>query len=177
MAIEAGNVPAERSARSGDCVVVVFTRNEEGLPECIESILASEGSFISRITIVVNGSSGSFVREARRLKARYGGILRVFEIPFGDKSHAWNQYIYGVNEDHDFHGFVDAYVRVKPDAIPLLVRALERNGRAVGLRSQSVNLLLPLLGVEYHRFVAGEEAICGGARNLRSLGDIANRRY
>jgi hypothetical protein len=93
--------------------------------------LASEGSFISRITIVVNGSSGSFVQEARRLKARYGGILRVFEIPLGDMSNAWNQYVYSVNEDHAFHGFVDAYVRVKPDAIPLLVRALERNGRAV----------------------------------------------
>jgi len=122
---------AEKSARSADCGVVVFTRNEDGLPECIESILASEGSFISRITVIVNGSSGSFVQEARSLKARYGDILRVFEIPLGDKSHAWNQYVYGVNENHAFHAFVDAYVRVKPNAIPLLVEALEGNPRAV----------------------------------------------
>ena len=131
MTIEPVNVPAERPARSGDCGVVVFTRNEDGLSECIESILASEGSFVSRIYIVANGSSGSFVHEARRIKGQFGGILRVFEIPLGDKSHAWNQYVYSVNEDHAFHVFVDAYVRVKPDAIPLLVRALERNARAV----------------------------------------------
>ena len=131
MTTEPVNVSAQRSARSGDCGVVVFTRNEDGLPECIESILRSEGSLISRITVIVNGSSGSFVHEARRLKTRYGDILRVFEIAFGDKSHAWNQYVYGVNEDHAFHVFVDAYVRVKPNAIPLLVQALERNARAV----------------------------------------------
>ena len=131
MTMEPANGPAEGSARSVDCGVVVFTRNEDGLCECIESILASEGSFISRITVIVNGSSGSFVQEARRLKARYGGILRVFEIPLGDKSHAWNQYVYGVNEDHAFHAFVDAYVRVRPNAIPLLVQALEGNARAV----------------------------------------------
>lgn len=126
-----GKVSAEKSARPGDCGVVVFTRNEDGLPECLESILHSEGSLISRIYVIVNGSSGSFVHEARRLKTRYGATLRVFEIPFGDKSHAWNQYVYGVKEDHDFHVFVDAYVRVKPNAIALLVQALARNARAV----------------------------------------------
>jgi glycosyltransferase involved in cell wall biosynthesis len=131
MTMAPANGPAERTARSGDCGVVVFTRNEDGLAECIESILASDGSFISRITVIVNGSSGSFVQEARRLKARYGDILRVFEIPLGDKSHAWNQYVYGVNEKHAFHAFVDAYVRVRPNAIRLLVQALEGNARAV----------------------------------------------
>jgi len=79
----------------------------------------------------VNGSGQSFVHEAHRLKSRYGGILRVFEIRFGDKSHAWNQYVYGVNASHAFHAFVDAYVRVKPNAIPLLVESLKRNARAV----------------------------------------------
>src|SRR5882672_4328784 len=98
-----GNVSAERSARPGDCVAVVFTRNEDGLPECLESTLHSEGSLISRITVIVIGSSGSFFHEARRLKTRYGATLRVFEMPFGDKSHAWNQYVYAVKEDHDFH--------------------------------------------------------------------------
>jgi hypothetical protein len=125
------NASAEISGRPGDCGVVVFTKNEDGLPECIDSILRSQGALISRITVIVNGSSGSFVQEASRLKARYGDVLRVFEIPFGDKSHAWNQYVYGVNETHAFHVFVDAYVRVKPNAIRLLVQALQRNGRPV----------------------------------------------
>jgi hypothetical protein len=125
------NASAQISARPGDCGVVVFTKNEDGLPECIESILRSEGALISRICVIVNGSSGSFVHEARRLKERYGAVLRVFEIAFGDKSHAWNQYVYGVNEDHAFHVFVDAYVRVEPNAIRLLVEALTRNARAM----------------------------------------------
>jgi hypothetical protein len=122
---------AETAAHRSDCGVVVFTRNEDGLAECIESILQSQGGLVSRIYVIVNGSSGSFVQEAHRLKTRYGDILRVFEIRFGDKSHAWNQYVYGVNQNHAFHVFVDAYVRVKPDAIALLVEALQRNARAV----------------------------------------------
>ena len=131
MNTQPGNASVQISARPGDCGVVVFTRNEDGLAECIESILGSEGGLISRIYVIVNGSSGSFVREAHLLKTRYGGVLRVFEIKLGDKSHAWNQYVYAVHEDHAFHVFVDAYVRVKPNAIALLVEALQRNARAV----------------------------------------------
>ncbi|WP_431268584.1 hypothetical protein [Dankookia sp. P2] len=56
--------------------------------------------------------------------------VRLFDIRFGDKSNAWNQYVHALAPAASMHVFVDGYAMVTPGAIRALAGALADNPQA-----------------------------------------------
>jgi hypothetical protein len=50
--------------------------------------------------------------------------VRVWHIPFGDKSNAWNQYVHAIWSNEEIAFFIDGYVALLPDSISRLAGGL-----------------------------------------------------
>ncbi|MCW2313680.1 hypothetical protein [Rhodoferax antarcticus] len=121
--------------------VVIFACRES-LPQLQQTLDATlvSGASCAVIHVLVNGNPAlgkALVTELDRRditqpKLAASPAVQVWSIPMGDKANAWNQYIHRIWAGEAIAFFIDGYVRLNPDAIGLLSRAVIANTRALG---------------------------------------------
>ncbi|MFC7474214.1 hypothetical protein ACFQS7_07615 [Dankookia sp. GCM10030260] len=112
--------------------VAVFARNEAaGLQDCLRALDVALDGLDASLTVVLNGTTDDSGGAVRRFAAAARHSLRLFDIPFADKSNAWNQYVHALAPEAGMHVFVDAYATVTPGAIRALAAALAEQPRAL----------------------------------------------
>jgi hypothetical protein len=114
--------------------IAMFAHNEErNIQGAIESVLhcfEKQAEFDPVIYVLVNGSTDGTVSIVRDLAARHAAV-RLVEIARGDKSDAWNHYVYDVAPRAGAHIFMDGDVLMGADAGPELLRVLARAPEAL----------------------------------------------
>lgn len=117
--------PADTPQRWG--VAVISSRESRtDLLACLDALRAACGARAVVVDLLVNGNPARASEMAAALGPTVsdGFQVRVWELAFGDKAHAWNEYVQRVAPPVSHAFFVDGYVRVKPDALDLLVEGL-----------------------------------------------------
>lgn len=109
-----------------DWSVAVFARNEEqSISKCLKELDKACVPARSICTVIVNGSTD----RTRDLSVYYSHnsrmVVKVFEIRYGDKSNAWNEFVYRVRPEAQVYLFVDAYVWVNSESLSRLAAAFE----------------------------------------------------
>lgn len=83
-----------------------------------------------RAHVIVNGSTDG----TAALVAKHAATdprVQLHDLPFGDKSHAWNYYVYSVAPAEPHHIFLDGDVKPAPGAFEHLWRKLEESPEAL----------------------------------------------
>lgn len=94
-----------------------------------EAAVRAVGGQDAVIDIVVNGNaelaaSMAALLPALPLAAAPLACVRLWELPLGDKAHAWNSYLHAIWPDSDLAFFLDGYVAPRPDAFALIAEGL-----------------------------------------------------
>jgi hypothetical protein len=106
--------------------VVVFARNSaDVLLPCLEGLAVAAAGRRARITVLLNGNTDNSADVVRRFARDASIEVDVQEIPFGDKSNAWNQFIHGCRPEAQTYFFVDSYAVPTAGALAALDRALQ----------------------------------------------------
>lgn len=105
--------------------VCIFARNEQRtLAQCVGALDGAGLNGGDIVHILVNGCTDQTATTARMLAAADTRIC-VHELPVGDKSNAWNEYVHRLADPKiGVHVFIDGDVRASKDAISALVDAL-----------------------------------------------------
>lgn len=132
----------------------------------------------TRVDLLVNGRPTLAVALKSQLEAGVASCghlhVNVWSIAFGDKAHAWNEYIQNIWCGTGMAFFVDGYARVRPDALEYLALALT-NGDVlaasgvptVGYGAATLKRqMLDEGGMHGNLFVLGASTL----RSLRTLG-------
>jgi glycosyltransferase involved in cell wall biosynthesis len=123
-----------------DWNVAVFCRNERwSIARCIESIADATHARRTLITLIVNGSSDDSATLALEAAARRGIPIAVYVIEYGDKANAINQFFYALREPAHNYFFIDAYVKVGPNALAAMESCLMMRPDAVAATGVAVN--------------------------------------
>lgn len=106
------------------------------LAATIEAALRAVGGREAVIDVVVNGNRPLVeavlpLLRALPLGTAPGATVRLWELPFGDKAHAWNSYLHSIWPGGDPAFFVDGYVAVRPDAMALVAEGLDQTPHAI----------------------------------------------
>jgi glycosyltransferase involved in cell wall biosynthesis len=110
--------------------VCIFAHNEERLlPSCLGALDAAAEGRPFEAHVMENGSADSTLGVARAIAA-VDPRIRIHHSPRGDKSAAWNDYVYGVAPAADLHVFLDGDVRPCAGAFAALAQALEASPEA-----------------------------------------------
>ena len=121
---------ARRDDRNVHCElsVVVFASNEAARIEgCLASLKSALADWQDRcVTVIVNGSTDDTVLLARQQLQHWPQSVRLFEIPYGDKANAWNQYVHSLRPDAGWHVFVDGYLQFDDASLAALRTTLLR---------------------------------------------------
>jgi hypothetical protein len=91
------------------------------------------------VTLVVNGSSDGSADAALEAAHRCGAVLAVYTIAHADKANAMNRFYYELREEAAYYVFVDAYVRIGPNALAALERCLATSPDVVAATGVAVN--------------------------------------
>jgi glycosyltransferase involved in cell wall biosynthesis len=114
--------------------VAVFARNEE--KHIVSALLALLRACPSerdlQIYVLVNGCTDRTLQVVQDF-ARTHTEVSVVELPFGDKSHAWNAYVYEIADDSPCHFFTDSDVECSPGALERMQSALLANVGAMAI--------------------------------------------
>jgi hypothetical protein len=118
--------------------VAIFTARESiwTLTKCLSAVLVACRRKEVTIDILVNGNrpladeAAGLVNSLERDDCKH--VVRVWFIPFGDKAHAWNEYVYRVWKTGGVAYFIDGYVEVAPDAMLLIYEGLKCNPDTLG---------------------------------------------
>lgn len=108
-------------------IAVISSRESRAdLLACLAALRAAGGGRAMTVDLLVNGNPACASEMAAALgpTAPDGFQVRVWELAFGDKAHALNEYVQRIAPPVSHAFFVDGYVRVKPDALDLLVDGL-----------------------------------------------------
>jgi hypothetical protein len=111
--------------------VALFAHNESrNLADAVRALRVSAGDRQMAVALLLNGCTDDSAAVARQLASEWPAVLPI-EIGIADKASAWNSYVHEVCADARFadvpaHLFVDGDVRVSPDAVNVLIEALER---------------------------------------------------
>ncbi|MGE3849333.1 MAG: hypothetical protein AB7I01_20815 [Gammaproteobacteria bacterium] len=108
-------------------VAVTTSRESQGdLLACLAALRAARGAAPVVVDLLVNGNPALATAMASVLgpQGEPDFQVRVWQIDFGDKAHALNEYLHAIAPSGCHAFFVDGYVRVRPDALRLLVDAL-----------------------------------------------------
>ena len=107
--------------------IAIFAHNEERhIRSAVESVLrsfADQQEFEPVLYVLVNGSTDLTATIVRELADRHPEV-RLVEIAIGDKSNAWNHYVFHVAPRADGHVFMDGDVRMGAGAGPEILRVL-----------------------------------------------------
>ena len=90
---------------------------------------ANQVEFEPAIYVLANGSTDGTVPEVQKLASAHPNV-HLIEIPFGDKAHAWNHYVFERAPRAAAHLFMDGDLRMGPEAGPMLLKALAAEGEA-----------------------------------------------
>lgn len=105
--------------------IAVFARNEAAsLADCLEALDHAVEGLSATFTVVLNGTTDASAATVDAFAATSRHKVQVFDIPFADKSNAWNQYVHALAPAAALHVFVDAYARVTPGAVRALATTL-----------------------------------------------------
>ena len=114
--------------------VAIFAHNEERhIRSAIESALrsfADQDEFEPVFYVLVNGSTDGTASIVRELAERHAAV-RLVEIQVGDKSNAWNHYVFNVAPRAPGHVFMDGDVRMGEGSGPELLRVLAQAPNAL----------------------------------------------
>lgn len=118
--------PLTRPAGQAPWAIAVFAHNEAGrIGAALASIAGAAGGNPVSVYVLCNGCTDTTVAEVR---AAAGDVddLTLVEIESAGKANAWNVFVHDVPDAHRFsrYFFMDGDVRLEPDALPRLARAL-----------------------------------------------------
>ncbi len=120
--------------------VAVFCRNERwSIGHCIESIADASRGHRTLITLIVNGSSDDSAALALEAATRRNIPIAVYTIPHGDKANAINQFFYNLREPARHYFFLDAYVKIGPNALAAMESCLAARPEAMAATGVAVN--------------------------------------
>jgi glycosyltransferase involved in cell wall biosynthesis len=109
-----------------DLAVAISAHNEaEHLGNCLRALAVAGRDLRMDVTVLLNGSTDRSPEVATATMRETGLAGKVCRIPYADKSNAFNQYAYRLRVPAPVHVFVDAYASVAPDALLLLMQALQ----------------------------------------------------
>lgn len=87
------------------------------------------------IDVIVNGNTALAHEAAAACPSSFDHLgsarLRIWNVAFGDKANAWNQYVHTIAPAAEAYVFIDGYARVRPDAIERLVCRLQADPQAL----------------------------------------------
>lgn len=87
------------------------------------------------VDVLINGNPSlahALTKQAVNFRIQEGPVLRIWSIAFGDKAHAWNEYMHTIWADESIVFFIDGYVRINPDAVSILGNAVSSNANVFG---------------------------------------------
>lgn len=119
--------------------VAIFAAREsiETLTNCLHAAMKALEHKDAVIDVLVNGNKELAASAALRFSTlekrdTTHPLIRLWYIPFGDKAHAWNEYIHHIWQPADVTYFVDGYAEVRADAFALLHVQLQKVESALG---------------------------------------------
>lgn len=116
-----------------DFEIGVYAANEAPvLGDCILSIDRACAGHRAGITVILNGTRDHSVQVLSALRLQYAG-LRVFMLPFGDKSNAINTFFYDLRRPAAVCIQADGYARISPGSLAAM--------RAVLFREEKINIV------------------------------------
>lgn len=105
--------------------VAVFGRNEAAsIADCLRAIAQAGQGQAPHVTVLLNGTTDDSPARAAQALRDEGLPGRVYDIPHGDKSHAVNLFLHDVRPRAETYFCVDAYARMRPDALRHLAASL-----------------------------------------------------
>lgn len=140
MSTHATTLPETIPRQAWDWNVAVFCRNEAAsIGRCIGSIAQASRDRRVLITLIVNGSTDDSAAIALDAAERCGAAIAVYTIAHADKANAINRFFYDLREPARCYVFVDAYVRIGPDALAALDACLTTRPNVVAATGVAVN--------------------------------------
>jgi hypothetical protein len=100
----------------------------------VRAALAAAGEQPLRLDVLINGNrllSEQTAALLTQMSVPEKHTVRVWFIAFGDKAHAWNEYLHRIWQPSDMAFFIDGYVQVRPDAFELVRQAFDREQLAL----------------------------------------------
>jgi hypothetical protein len=117
--------------------VAIFSAREsvDTLLLCIRAAAAACSGSQATVDVLVNGNrelASATEAAIASLALPEGVTVRLWFITFGDKAHAWNQYLHDIWQGSDVTYFVDGYAEVDVRALRLIHDGLEATPHALG---------------------------------------------
>jgi hypothetical protein len=112
--------------------IAVFGRNEAAsIGECLRAIARAGQGHTPHVTVLLNGTTDGSQALAGRALREEGLAGCVYDIPHGDKSHAVNLFLHELRPRAETYFCVDAYARLRPDALRHLAARLDAQPKAL----------------------------------------------
>lgn len=121
------------TAPAKDAIVVFAARESTAvLTRAVQAAVAAARN-VADIEVIINGNTELATEFAAAAKGFSDGPakVRVWTLPVADKAHAWNQYIRHIWSGESIAFFIDGYVRLLPDAVELLRKAVHASSENV----------------------------------------------
>jgi hypothetical protein len=117
--------------------IAIFSARETvaTLLRCIHATVAACEGGNATIEVLVNGNrslADATQHSIDTMTVPDGITVRLWFITFGDKAHAWNQYLHDIWEGSDTTYFIDGYAEVQSDALRLIHDGLAVHQDALG---------------------------------------------
>lgn len=123
------------------CPIAIFAHNEErSIARCLDSIfsaVAGDATLDPQLYVLVNGSRDRTADIVKAYGRRHANVHLV-EIELGDKSNAWNHYVYRVAPEAPVHLFIDGDVRMGPRAIQEIILTFSEHPNAMAVAAGPV---------------------------------------
>lgn len=114
--------------------VSVYARNERlNLASCLRAIADARVGNGTHITIILNGSSDSSDIIAHTLARHLQLSAEIYDIRYGDKSNAINQFLYNLRPEAETYFFIDGHATITRPALIELERGLSEADAAVAV--------------------------------------------
>lgn len=117
--------------------VAIFASRESAdtLVRSVQAAVIACGTAHSNVDILVNGNT-ALAEQMHDLLGALGKVpvtcrIRLWSILFGDKAHAWNQFMHQISCESELTFFVDGYVQVRPDSFSSIAAGLKMNPNAI----------------------------------------------
>lgn len=131
-----GLVTVPRTQGSGLSLAVFVAR--ETIATCMDTLNSACQAIPEHgtVDVLVNGNPALASTLAALLREPDGGrppcLVRVWNLPLGDKANAWNTHLHQIWGGESLAFFIDGYVRLRPDSLRKLKRALDAHPSALG---------------------------------------------
>lgn len=139
MCLKDGAKPVQSNlARHWSLAVFASRETCEVLHNSVLATMASADAagVLVTIDVLINGNSSLATAMTKRLVGtsllNRQSVVRIWDLPLGDKAHAWNEYFSRIWSGESLAFFTDGYVKPHQDAIRLLGHAVMSDTVALG---------------------------------------------